>query len=541
MDEHVDFVGVCGRCSLLDLRQELIQARAEAAMYRSQHAKALEREAVSKAEIAALEEKLRYERSMRFGSSGGKGSGRNERQKNGKRVTSRGRGQQPGNPVPKRRSKDALPVIEEEVTFADAVKLCPRCGLPQELLPMEAISEVVEIEVKSYKRRIHRHQRVASCHCGVLPGIEVAPMEQPGAMFPGSQLGVSVWVEILYGRYIEMEPVRRVAMRLESTGMPLPLGTVHGLLPRMLDVFQPLADQIAARNRASDHWHADETGHRVFVQVPDKESNRWWLWVFVAEDTTVYRMEPSRSHEVIVQHLGTNAVGILSVDRAAMYKAYASKAAMMVLAYCWAHLRRDFLKAQLEYPACAAWSNEYIQHIGTIYHLNDRRLEGKRGAETQLRRAVQRFQDKVKQDLASGKPLRLGQQKALNTVIRHWEGLTVFLDHPDVPMDNNTAERALRMEVVGRKTFNGCGSLAMANLLAVMATIFNTLKQHHVDLRAWLFSYLSACSFAGGQAPANAGDFLPWNTNSHRLSTPSKTQNPKTRHQSRSPPNIHAA
>lgn len=96
------------------------------------------------------------------------------------------------------------------------------------------------------------------------------------------------------------------------------------------------------------------------------------------------------------------------------------------------------------------------------------------------------------------------------------------------------------MEVVGRKAFNGCGSLAMANLLAVMATVFNTLKQHHVDLRAWLFNYLIACSFAGGQAPVNAGDFLPWNTNSHHLSTPSKPQNPKTRHRSRSPPNIHA-
>lgn len=211
MNGNEDFVSSCGRCSLLGLRQELIQARTEAAMYRSQHAKALERESVSKAEIAALEEKLLYERSMRFGSSGGKGPGRNERQKNGKSVTSRGRGQQPGNPVPKRRSNVELPVKEEVVTFADGVKLCPRCGLPQKLLPMEAISEVVEIEVKSYKRRIHRHQRAASCHCGVFHGIEVAPMEQPGAMFPGSQLGVSVWVEILYGRYIEMEPVRRVA------------------------------------------------------------------------------------------------------------------------------------------------------------------------------------------------------------------------------------------------------------------------------------------------------------------------------------------
>jgi transposase len=542
---HLEYAGACGRCSLLGLRQELIQARNEAASYRSQHARALEREAVLKAEVVSLEEKLRYERSMRFGSSGGKGSGRNEQQDRVQKKKPRRRGQQPGNPVPNRRSKQQLPVQDEEVKFPDELKLCPNCGMPQKLLPWTATSEVVEIQVRSYVRRIHRHQRSCTCGCGALAGIEVAPREKPGALFAGSQLGVSVWVEILYGRYIEMEPVRRVAMRLESTGLPLPLGTVHGSLPRMLELFQPLADLIAERNRASDHWHADETGHRVFVQVPDKQSNRWYLWVFVAEDTTVYRMEPSRSHEVVVDHLGSKAAGILSVDRAAIYKAFVGKAKRVVLAYCWAHLRRDFIKAQLEHPACATWSDAYIQDIGNLYYLNSQRCSGKRGAETALRRAAQEFRDKVAQDLASGLNPRPGQQQALATVIRHWDGLTVFLDHPEIPMDNNTAERALRMEVVGRKAFNGCGSLDMARLLAVMATVFNTLKQHRVDLRAWLFAFLSSCAFAGGHAPANVAEFLPWITpqpgQPQRGQAKAGTPSTQPRQRSRSPPRGHAA
>lgn len=545
MDTHQDYVGVCGRCSLLGLRQEVIQARAELASCRSQHARALERESALKSEVAALEEKLRYERSMRFGSGGGKGAGRNERLAGDRQKKSRCRGQQPGNPVPKRRSKEGLAVHEEEVVFAEAMKCCPSCGLPQRVLPWTATSEVMEIEVRSYVRRIHRHQRACACGCGALAGIEVAPMVQPGALFPGSQLGVSVWVEILYGRYIEMEPVRRVVQRLESTGLPLPLGTVHGLLPRMLEVFQPLADLIAARNRTSDHWHADETGHRVFVQVPDKESNRWWLWVFVAEDTTVYLMEPSRSHEVVLDHLGTKAAGVLSVDRAAMYKAYASKAKGVVLAYCWAHLRRDFIKAQLEYPACASWSDAYLKRIGNLYHLNEQRCSGQRGAEARLRRAVQGFHDTVTEELTRGQVLRPGQRQAVETVIRHWDGLTVFLDHPDIPMDNNVAERALRMEVVGRKAFNGCGSLDMARLLAVMATVFNTLKQHRVDLRAWLFSFLSACAFAGGQAPANVAKFLPWIApqpgQPQRVPVPVETKSTKPQKRPRPPPDDHAA
>jgi transposase len=542
MSGEQEHVGVCGRCSLLGLRQEVIQARAEAVSFRSLHERALEREAALKAEIAALEEKLRYERSMRFGTSGGRGRGRNERQDGGKGGKSgRRRGQQSGNPVPKRRSKRALPVQDEEVGFTEGEKCCPACGLPQEQLPFSATSEVVEIQVRSYVRRIHRQQRVCRCGCGRLPGIEVAPMVYPGSMFPGSNIGVSVWVELLYGRYIEMEPVRRVVQRLESTGLPLPLGTVHGLLPRMLSLFKPLADLIAARNRASDHWHADETGHRVFVQVPDKESNRWWLWVFVARDTTVYRMESSRSHAVVLEHLGTKAAGILSVDRASMYKAYVVKANGVVLAFCWAHLRRDFLKAQLEYPACAAWSDAYLQRIGNLYHLNDRRCSGVRGAEAALRKAVQSFHDQVQRDLADEDRLRPGQRQALTTVIRHWEGLTVFLDHPEIPMDNNTAERALRMEVVGRKVFNGCGSVIMAELLAVMATIFATLRQHHVDLRAWLFTYLSTCALEHGRVPANLAEFLPWMKPQPGQPDQALPQTDHTQARSRSPPDHHAA
>lgn len=45
--------------------------------------------------------------------------------------------------------------------------------------------------------------------------------------------------------------------------------------------------------------------------------------------------------------------------------------------------------------------------------------------------------------------------KALNYMLKLWPGLTVFLDNPEVPLDNNAAERALRGVVVGRKNHYG--------------------------------------------------------------------------------------
>ena len=48
--------------------------------------------------------------------------------------------------------------------------------------------------------------------------------------------------------------------------------------------------------------------------------------------------------------------------------------------------------------------------------------------------------------------------KTLESLQAHWQGLTVFVDHPDVPMDNNTAERVQRGPVVGRKNYYGSGA-----------------------------------------------------------------------------------
>jgi hypothetical protein len=93
----------------------------------------------------------------------------------------------------------------------------------------------------------------------------------------------------------------------------------------------------------------------------------------------------------------------------------------------------------------------------------------------------------------------------------HWTGLTVFVEHPEVPMDNNTAERSERGPVVGRKNDYGSGSVWSGQLAAMLFSLFQTLCLSGLNPRLWLTAYLSACAEAGGRAPANVDRFLPWN------------------------------
>src|SRR5437868_14852543 len=101
--------------------------------------------------------------------------------------------------------------------------------------------------------------------------------------------------------------------------------------------------------------------------------------------------------------------------------------------------------------------------------------------------------------------------KALTSLQNHWAGLTVFVDHPEVPMDNNEAERRERGPVVARKNFYGSGALWSGRLAAMLFTLFQTLQVWGMDAAKWLTAYLSACAKAGGKPPPDPQLFLPWN------------------------------
>ena len=493
--------------ALHGLRLEVIQHKAQANFYRAQHARALVREAKLKVQVAELEAKLRYERQQRFGNTGDESCpGRSEAlsRKPGKPGK---RGQQRGNPVPPRRPLTGLVVRDEHAPVAEAERICSCCGEPLVSGLADEVIQVVEVEVKAHVRRIHKERLIRRCQCTA--GARVVTGQAVGPLFGGSHLGVSVWVELLLGHFAEHLPMRRVLARLESIGCPVPAGTVASMQPRLLELIKPVVEAMAARNRADTHWHADETSHRVFVTMPDKKNHTWWLWTFVGKDTTVYVMSPSRSRQTLVDHLGETAKGVLSVDRFSAYKAWTKLQVAVLLAFCWAHVRRDFIKVATEWPHLTSWADAWLRRIGELYHVNHARLEG--GSHEAVVTAVATIADTRIQEQADAR-LHPAQRKVLDSLQAHWSGLTLFVDNSMIPLDNNTAERALRMQVVARKSFNGCGSIASANLLAGMATILATLSQHGIEPRSWLTTYLTACARNGGHAPAQIDTYLPWAT-----------------------------
>lgn len=339
----------------------------------------------------------------------------------------------------------------------------------------------------------------------------------PAKLIPKSNLGISLWVLLLQRKFQFFQPLHRIVAELRGHGLHLPTGTIIGGLQKLVPLLQPLYQGLVEHNRDAEHWHADETRWPVFVRRTDKAGFVWMLWVFAAPESIVFVLDPTRCHEVPETHFGAEAEGIMNVDRYSAYKAMAQvKAGKIILAFCWAHVRRDFLAVLTGWPELTDWAGQWVEEIGALYDRNDQRLavtedpSAYAAADRLVRAQAEHVRQRCDRELAQPN-LRRSQRKALTSLLKHWPGLTVFLDHPEVPMDNNEAERRQRGPVVARKNFYGSGSLWSGRLAAMLFSLFQTLQVWRMDTGKWLTEYLSACAQARGQPPPDPQRYLPWN------------------------------
>lgn len=236
----------------------------------------------------------------------------------------------------------------------------------------------------------------------------------------------------------------------------------------------------------------------------------------------MYLLDSTRAHEVPEKALGPKAQGVLSVDRYSAYKAMKQvKEGKIILAFCWAHVRRDFLEVARSWPEHEEWGLEWVRRIGLLYKYNKERVQelpepaSFKVKDEQVREQIREMAAQRDKELAEPRT-HVVRQKVLESLREHWGGLTVFVDNPKVPLDNNQAERDLRGPVVGRKNYYGSGALWAGELAAMLFSVIETLEMWNINPRTWLTAYLQECASAGGKPPEDVKPFLPWNMSEER-------------------------
>jgi transposase len=500
------------RAEVASLRRENLELRQQAGYWHSRHADAVRRITALEQENEQLRGENRKLQAERFGRRSEKQSGSdrsNELEDPADTKPKRQRGRQPGQPAPQRRDYSHLPAREQFIDLPEAEQICPDCGLPLKACGTED-SEQLEIEITVYRRVIRRRRGQRTCGC---PGPRTFTAPPTPKLIPKSLLGVSVWVEILLDKFASYRPTQRLLEQWRLLGLDLAAGTITDGLQRLEPLFKPIMEALLQRNRQSHYKQADETRWLVFVERQGKIGFGWWLWNFNSEDTVVYILDESRSHRVPEDHYPPQAGGVLMVDRYSAYKAMLQvKNGTLILVFCWAHVRRDFVRVGKGWPQLKSWALAWLRRIRDLYRWNRQRLANPAdpAAQAGLRQAVAAMRQQLDTELADP-ALRTPACKVLTSLQEHWSGLTHFVDDPRIPMDNNLSERRLRGPALGRKNYYGSGAPWSGCLAAALFSILATLQLWQINPRLWLQWYLQSCAEAGSQVPNDIEPLLPWN------------------------------
>lgn len=510
-------------------KQAYIELKWQANYWRAQYEQLVAREAALKTEIETHQATIRDLTQRLYGTKSEK-STRPNRAGAPQAASPRKRGQQPGSLGHGRRDRSTLPVVVEAHDLSTAEKHCPVCGAAFRPFPGPEASTIIEVQVQAHVRRIQRQRYHKVCHCPQVPGLVAAPPAP--RLIPKSPLGVSVWTEVVLDKYLYGRPTARLCQALQHHGMPLSQGTVTEGLRKILPLFEPVARALRERQMGEKLFHGDATRWEVFEEMPGKSGHRWYLWVTRSASVVFYQIAPSRGAAVPKAHfagLRRDLVEVVLVcDRYSAYKSLAKDHAEIILAFCWAHVRRDFLSATRSWPELAPWMWKWIEDIRTLYRLNSARLAvwdatvpfehqpsafvERHGALTTHLGDMQARCEMYRRE----RHLHRAKRQILESLHNHWDGLTVFVARPEVTLDNNSAERALRNPVVGRKNYYGSGSIWSAHLAAMMFSVLQTVLLSDLNPRHWLSAFFHACAAKGGKPPTDLHAFLPWQMTDER-------------------------
>jgi transposase len=249
--------------------------------------------------------------------------------------------------------------------------------------------------------------------------------------------------------------------------MPVSTGGLHDLWHRLALVLKPWNDRIAELCRNADVLHMDETGWRT-------AGDNGWLWCATAKDATFYWIHASRGHEALDEFFAEEFQGVLVTDFLSAYDAVARHHQK-----CWPHLLRE-LKEVDKSEDSEEWKG-FAKKLRRIYGdgIRLKLARGELGEEVFARR-LDSLQKRLIDLGIAGYDCAEARRLA-KRLVKYWDALLLFVEHKDVPSDNNRAEREIRPAVLMRKASYGSGSDKGAATRSVLMSVYRTLKQRGVD------------------------------------------------------------
>jgi len=416
----------------------------------------------------------------------------------------------------RRANRGALPahLPRLDVTIEPEDMNCPCCRAPMHVIGEET-SQRLDV-IPAQFRVIVTHRPKYACRA-CQQAVVQAPA--PERLIKGGLPTEALVAYVLVAKYAWHLPLYRQAQMLVAQGLDIKRAILAFWVGYAAAELKPLYVRLRELILASGKIAVDETVAPV-LDPGRGRTKKGYFWAVARDDrpwggtdppAIAFSYAPGRGagHGLkLLEHYR----GIVQCDGYAAYKkiADADSGETIMLAFCWAHLRRGFF--DIAKGGNAPIASEALERIAALYAI-EKTIRGKSAGE---RRAVRQERSKrlvfdlktwFERQLArvSGKSLIA---EAIRYGLNHWDGLIRFLDDGRIELDTNIVERGIRPIVLNRKNALFAGHDQGAENWACIASLIETCKMHGVDPQAYITDVLT--KLVNLWPASRLDELMPW-------------------------------
>ena len=327
---------------------------------------------------------------------------------------------------------------------------------------------------------------------------EIISHSAPNAVFEKSLADVSFLSGILVEKFVYHMPLYRQHQRLENNGIVLARSTLTNFVKRAIDLLKPIYQSQLDHILLSKILAIDETAIKSGKGKKGKLKQAYFWPVMGDMDEICFTYSSSRAMKHLTNQLGEFNGTILS-DGYKAYDLYAQSVKACKPARCWVHSRRYFERAENNEPEASAIALVYIGKLYKIEkEINEKQLQGEKKLHYRLEHAkpvVDAFfswvyEERLKPDLLPSNPLTAALRYAQNQEA----GLREFLSDPNLALDTNHVERAIRPIACGRRNWLFCWTELGAEHVGIIQSLISTCRMHDINPYDYLVDVLQRVS-----------------------------------------------
>ena len=318
----------------------------------------------------------------------------------------------------------------------------------------------------------------------------------PPSVFPGSIADVSFLAGLVVDKFRSHLPLYRQHQRLESNGVFIDRGTLTRLVHRVGELLEPIYHALLSSILLSSILAVDETP--TPAGRGEGKMKKGYYWVFFGDlNEIVFVYSPSRGQEVLDEVLA-GFEGKLLCDGYRAYESFVAANPQSTLCQCWSHARRGFIDAEEIEPAKV---KKVLLKFQRVYKIEKEARDKSPEERLALRQKysapiVDELLEYLENDLAETALLPSNPfVKAAEYMTNRGDELRVFLSDPELQIDTNHVERALRPQAVGRKNWMFHVTEVGARHGAIFYSLIQSCLLAEVDPTAYLTDVLQRIDF----------------------------------------------